>query len=355
MEWLRIGEVAKRTGLTHRTLRHYDDLGLLIPSGRSDGDYRLYSHDDISRLLQIQHLKSLGLSLDDIQRALDEPGFNAVELLERHAALVEARIAQEHDLLTRLRRLSAAANAGWDEVLEVIALTERLRHPDAAIRFRATLSGSASAPFDELVELVRSDPEPGVREAATWALAQHGPGAIGRLTEALAEGDQRARHALAHLLGKIRAEEGVPALVALLADPDEQVAAKAAFSLGQVGGSGAIEALAGALGDPRATVQQEVADALGRLPGVVGPMLEALRSPSPMVRAQAAEVLGMTEDPASAGPLTEALTDPDPQVRFAALLALGQLDSPSARKAIASQTNADDVRVRLLARRLAGS
>ena len=91
------------------------------------------------------------------------------------------------------------------------------------------------------------------------------------------------------------------------------------------------------------------------LPGVVGPMLEALHSPSPMVRAQAAEVLGMTEDPASAGPLTEALTDPDPQVRFAALLALGQLDSPSAREAIASQTDADDVRVRLLARRLAGS
>lgn len=60
MEWLRIGEVARRTGLTTRTLRHYDELGLLVPSGRTEGDYRMYTLDDVQRLLAIQHLKSLG-------------------------------------------------------------------------------------------------------------------------------------------------------------------------------------------------------------------------------------------------------------------------------------------------------
>ena len=65
MEWLRIGDVARRTGLTHRTLRHYDELGLLVPSGRSGSDYRLYSGADLERLLAIQHLKSLGMGLED--------------------------------------------------------------------------------------------------------------------------------------------------------------------------------------------------------------------------------------------------------------------------------------------------
>ena len=61
MEWMQIGEVARRTGLTTRTLRHYDALGLLVPSGRSGGDYRQYTLEDVRRLLAIQHLKSLGL------------------------------------------------------------------------------------------------------------------------------------------------------------------------------------------------------------------------------------------------------------------------------------------------------
>ena len=68
----RIGEVAARTGLTPRTLRHYDELGLLVPSARSWGDYRLYDEADLLRLLQVQNLKALGLSLAEIADALAE-------------------------------------------------------------------------------------------------------------------------------------------------------------------------------------------------------------------------------------------------------------------------------------------
>ena len=143
--WLRIGEVARRTGLTQRTLRHYDQLGLLVPGGRSDGDYRLYSRADLERLLEIQHLKSLGLSLAEVAEALDDPGADAATLLARHVAEVERRVAQEEELLTRLRRLQQAAGTGWEDVLEVIRLTERLRHPDAPVRFEATLRGDYMA------------------------------------------------------------------------------------------------------------------------------------------------------------------------------------------------------------------
>ncbi|MHA6525875.1 HEAT repeat domain-containing protein [Tessaracoccus sp. G1721] len=352
MEALRIGEVARRTGLSQRTLRHYDELGLLVPSGRSSGDYRLYSHEDLVRLLAIQHLKSLGLSLGEVGSALDDPATDASALLRQHTEAVEARIAAEQELLARLRGLQQAAEAGWEEVLDAIALSERLRHPAPAVRFRAALTGHASAPFEDLVEVLRSDPEPGVREAATWAITQRGDGVAGRLDSALATGDSRARHALAHVLGKLRDPAAVPVLEGLLADEDAAVAAKAAFGLGQVGGAGALEALVVALGDPRSVVRDEVAASLARLDGAVTPLVVALSDQRAPVRALAAEALGLTQDPSAAAPLARALTDPDEEVRFAALLSLGGLDVPEAARAVEGMVDSPDERTRLLARRL---
>ncbi|QIK72317.1 MerR family transcriptional regulator [Propioniciclava coleopterorum] len=146
MEWMRIGEVARRTGLTTRTLRHYDELGLLVPSGRTDTDYRMYTLEDVQRLLAIQHLKSLGLGLAEIAAALDDPGFDPTATLRRHIEAVEDRIAAEQDLLHRLTSLVAAPHEDWDDVLVAIALSERLRHPEAAVRFRATLDAPPTSP-----------------------------------------------------------------------------------------------------------------------------------------------------------------------------------------------------------------
>ena len=326
MEWLRIGEVAARTGLTPRTLRHYDGLGLLVPSGRTDGDYRLYSRDDMDRLLAIQHLKSLGLGLAEIQQALDDPTFDAGPLLERHARVVEQRIAAEQALLRRLRQLQTAAQTGWDEVLETIALSERLRHPDGEVRFRAALTGHASAPVEDLVERLRSDPEPGVREAATWALA--------------------------HVLGKLRTIEALPQLSLLLTDDVPEVAAKAAFSLGQVGGDEAVQLLIGALEDDRVAVRDEATSALGRLPESLASLTAAASHPLPQVRAQVTEALGFLAHPEAVPVLIAALEDDDADVRFSALLALGSAEGPEARRALEALTAAPDRRTSLVAARL---
>ncbi|CAL8975005.1 hypothetical protein TESS_TESS_00735 [Tessaracoccus sp. O5.2] len=352
LEALRIGEVARRTGLTQRTLRHYDELGLLVPSDRSGADYRLYSHDDLVRLLAIQHLKSLGLSLAEVRDALDAPGGDAASLLRRHAEDVERRIVAEQELLARLRSLARAAEAGWDEVLDAIALSERLRHPEPAVRFRAALTGHATAPFDDLVELLRSDPEPGVREAATWALTQQPDGAVDRLNQALATGDDQSRHALAHVLGKLRDPAAVPLLARLLRDEAVEVAAKAAFGLGQIGGAGAVDALMGALGDARSLVRDEVAAALARVDGADEPLLAAVTDPAPTVRSLAAEVLGLRASPGSGPALAGLLHDPDREVRFAALMALGQIPGDAAGRAIEGEVDSPDEHTRLLARRL---
>ncbi|MFD0867284.1 MerR family transcriptional regulator, partial [Tessaracoccus lubricantis] len=213
-EWLRIGEVSRLTGLTHRTLRHYDDLGLLVPSGRSYSDYRLYSAADMERLLAIQHLKSLGLSLDEVRQVLDEPGTDAADLIDRHIAAVEETLAQEGERRARLQRLRAAAQIGWDDVLDVLSLGQQLQHADPNVRFRAALTEQGSAAVEDLVERLRSDPEPEVREAATWALVHRGAVVMNAI-DSLRDGDERARHSLAHLLGKLRDPAGVATLADL--------------------------------------------------------------------------------------------------------------------------------------------
>lgn len=359
MEWLKIGEVARRTGLTHRTLRHYDELGLLVPSGRSGGDYRLYAPEDMERLLAIQHLKSLGLGLEQIGHALDDPDFDASDTLERHIELVEGRIAAERDLLARLQRLRDAAGAGWEEVLDVIALTERLRHPDAWVRFRAALDAPDDAPFDTLLDLLRADPADSVREVATWAAVRQVQSAddpaplLHRLVAELADPSPGVRRQMAHVLSKIGAPDSVPALGRLLADPDADVAAKAAFALGQIGGSAAVAALAEQLGRGATLVRTAVVAALGESgPEAVEPLLARLSDSSVATRADAADALGVVGDQRAVHALAATVGDPEEDVRLAALMALSAIDGPESRRAIASVVDATG-RTGALARRLA--
>ena len=68
---IQIGEIAERTGLSLRTLRHYDEIGLLVPSARSDGGFRLYTEDDFARLMVIRRMKPLGYTLDDMQTVME--------------------------------------------------------------------------------------------------------------------------------------------------------------------------------------------------------------------------------------------------------------------------------------------
>jgi MerR family transcriptional regulator, thiopeptide resistance regulator len=99
---LTIGALAKRTGLTVRTLHHYDQIGLLSPSGRTDGGYRQYSDADILRLERIVLLRGLGMPLTDIAVALDSDANTIVSLVERQAADVQSRIDEATTLRARL-------------------------------------------------------------------------------------------------------------------------------------------------------------------------------------------------------------------------------------------------------------
>jgi len=67
---MHIGELAERTGLSLRTIRHYDDVGLLPATARTDGGFRVYSEDDFDRLMVIKQMKPLGFSLEEMAEIL---------------------------------------------------------------------------------------------------------------------------------------------------------------------------------------------------------------------------------------------------------------------------------------------
>lgn len=67
---MHIGELADKTGLSLRTIRHYDEVGLLKASGRTEGGFRIYTQEDLSRLILIRRMKPLGFSLEEMTELL---------------------------------------------------------------------------------------------------------------------------------------------------------------------------------------------------------------------------------------------------------------------------------------------
>ncbi len=104
----RVGELAGATGLTVRTLHHYDDIGLLTPSTRSEGGHRLYDEVDVQRLYRIRLLRRLGLPLDQIAHALDDPAWSLRAALTRHRRDLAQRVRLEQQLEHQLDTLVGA-------------------------------------------------------------------------------------------------------------------------------------------------------------------------------------------------------------------------------------------------------
>ena len=324
----RIGEVADRTGLTRRTLRHYDDLGLLVPATRSSGDYRLYDESDLLRLLQIQNLKSLGLSLPEIAAALADPDLDAGSTLRSHLMALEESLEAQHRLIDRLRTLAASEDRSWEDVLTAIAMTQALAHPDPIVRIRAALDPSATTTAD-LVRAMRDERDQAVREVLMWSVAQHSD-AVEAAVEGLQDPDPELRGLFVRLLAKRRALTAAPAIAALLNDSDPLVVSAAVQALGQLRDPSTIPALVRLLGSepvPLPTLVDTLAafgaDALDAL-------TEPLASPRRAARLAAVEILGRIggASPTELGPRCAELVAPlvdadDPQLRLTAVLALG--------------------------------
>lgn len=121
---MRIGEVADRTGLSLRTIRHYEEVGLAPPSARSQGGFRLYTEEDVARLCVIKRMKPLDLTLEqmrDLLGILDELGTSPPAA--RRSDLTE-RLGEYRDMVVRhcatLRARLADAERFSDELSDAI-------------------------------------------------------------------------------------------------------------------------------------------------------------------------------------------------------------------------------------------
>lgn len=177
----RVGEVAAATGLTVRALRHYDDIGLLVPSERSSAGHRRYTNDDLGRLYAVHALRQLGLPLADVTRVLiDEPdprdvvrgqlalldqSITAAQRLRRglHGLLATLENATEpsvHTLTTLIKEMILMENPFTPEQLRELTegrrrMTEQLTGAQFAEMAQQRQTAMAQLPADDLAAMTR--------------------------------------------------------------------------------------------------------------------------------------------------------------------------------------------------------
>jgi len=172
---LKVGELAARTGVSVRTLHHYEDMGLLKPSGRSAAGHRLYDVADVERLLRIRALRQLGLGLDAVEQCLTGPHGELGTVLRRRLESVTAEIEVAQRLRQRLERLLTSLDHQPDadvdallEALEAMTMFEKYyteEQLDQLAQRREALGPEALARAQEewprLIAAVRAEMEAG--------------------------------------------------------------------------------------------------------------------------------------------------------------------------------------------------
>jgi DNA-binding transcriptional MerR regulator len=150
---LKVGELARRTGLTVRTLHHYDEIGLLKPSTHTDSGHRLYTADDVARLQQIVSLRQLGFVLDQVRDCLDRPDFSPLNVIRRHIARLRQQIELERGLCERLESLASAFGTAGEvsadqflRTIEAMTMIESYYTPEQLeqLRKRSEVVGPAA-------------------------------------------------------------------------------------------------------------------------------------------------------------------------------------------------------------------
>ncbi len=133
---LTVGNVAAISGVTVRTLHHYEEFGLLVPAGRSDAGYRQYSEADCDRLSRILYYRELGFPLDTIATLLDDVERDRYEHLERQHALLRERLERIQAMVASIEREMEAHMTGYnltaEERLEVFGDFDPTQYEDEA-------------------------------------------------------------------------------------------------------------------------------------------------------------------------------------------------------------------------------
>ena len=319
-----IGDAARSCGVSARMLRHYEALGLVRPTGRTSAGYRDYSDEDIRRIFQVESLRSMGLSLKQVGRALEDPDLTPAALVVDLIRCTEERLAQERELLDRLRAIDASAPADWRDVLRVIDLMRDLDSESAARRQQAVLIRSAGAPVpvELLAEALLSESEPDVAGALRWALARAGGAAVVALRAGACAEDAGIRRRAVRAISEMPEAPGATAVLAqALDDPDAAVRDCAALALGRCGMTEAVPVLVSMVAE--GTHDVEAAEVLGllchddeRASWIVNALTDELAAPTAGTSARLRLTQALVELPVAAAEerLRRLTRDSDPDV-----------------------------------------
>lgn len=222
VELMKVGRLAARTGLSVRTLHHYDEIGLLHPARRTPSGHRLYGEAQVRRLQQIASLRQLGLSLDEIRGFLEGDGLSLGETLGMQIERLQEDIRAKERLVTLLvglkERVDGEAEVSVEEVTRAIAGTvaveryfspeqlERLslRRDEVGERRMQSAQREWAQLFEAYGEAMDAGLDPG--SAEVQALARRSRALIEEFTG----GDPEIRASL----GRMYAQEGAEAVMA---------------------------------------------------------------------------------------------------------------------------------------------
>jgi DNA-binding transcriptional MerR regulator len=130
---LKVGELARQTGLTIRALHHYDEIGLLRPSLHTESGHRLYTLKDMARLQQVMSLRQMGFSLEQVRDCLDRPDFSPQEVIRLHLARLREQMELQRQLCERLEAVAAVVRAAGEvsaeeflRTIEVMTMVDKL-------------------------------------------------------------------------------------------------------------------------------------------------------------------------------------------------------------------------------------
>jgi DNA-binding transcriptional MerR regulator len=230
------------------------------------GGYREYSAEDIRRIFHVESLRSLGLSLRQIGRALEEPAFTPSALIGDLIRWAEDRLEREQELLERLRMVDASAPSGWEGVLRIVELMHGLNSPSAARRQQTILAPAEDVPVPAalLAGAILAESDPNVAGALRWALARAGGDGVASVASGVYSENVDIRRRAVLAIAEMSESPSASAVLAdALGDSDPTVRRHAALALGTRGATAAVPILVGMVVE--GTNDVEAAEVLGTL------------------------------------------------------------------------------------------
>lgn len=154
---MKVGELARKTGLSVRTLHYYHELGLLEPERRASSGHRHYGARELERLQQIQSLRALGLTLEEVRACLARPDTTLPRILELHLDRLRQQVALQQRLVERLERM-LAGERDYLATLELMSMLDKYYTPEQreqlSLRYDET-ARAAEAEWPELIARVQ--------------------------------------------------------------------------------------------------------------------------------------------------------------------------------------------------------